>query len=153
MRASDGYPANRIGLSLDTATLVSGDELTGRVLGAGGLFVTLLLVDDNGVVQDLAPFVSLDGNVPVFQAPVARAGASRATRQVLVAIGTQARTAGPVGQHRSRGTGRLWPDPRRDARKHGVWRRDLRRAVILRQKIAEHLILSPTSLPRGQRRR
>ena len=88
LRASDSYPANRIGLSLDRATLRSGDLLTGRVLGAGGLFVTLLLVDDNGVVQDLAPFVSLDGNTPVFEAPVARSGPARATRQVLVAIGT-----------------------------------------------------------------
>ncbi|WP_299733488.1 hypothetical protein [uncultured Tateyamaria sp.] len=88
LRASDSYPANRIGLSIDTATLLSGDALTGRVLGAGGLFVTLLLVDDNGVVQDLAPFVSLDGNTPVFDAPVARSGPARATRQVLVAIGT-----------------------------------------------------------------
>ena len=88
LRASDSYPANRIGLSLDTATLLSGDQLTGRVLGAGGLFVTLLVVDDNGVVQDLAPFVTLDGNTPVFEAPVARSGPARATRQVLVAIGT-----------------------------------------------------------------
>lgn len=88
LRQSDSYPANRIGLSLDTVTLSSGDTLTGRVLGAGGLFVTLLLVDDNGVVQDLAQFVTLDGSTPVFDVPVARSGPSRATRQVLLAIGT-----------------------------------------------------------------
>lgn len=88
LRQSDSYPANRIGLSLDTVTLSSGDTLTGRVLGAGGLFVTLLLVDDNGVVQDLAQFVTLDGSTPVFEVPVARSGPSRATRQVLLAIGT-----------------------------------------------------------------
>ncbi|MEO9575360.1 MAG: hypothetical protein ABJ263_04415 [Tateyamaria sp.] len=89
LRQSDSYPANRIGLSLDVTNLLSGDFLTGRILGAGGLYVTLLLVDDNGVVQDLAPFVTLDGNTPVFEAPVARSGPSRATRQVLLAIGTQ----------------------------------------------------------------
>lgn len=89
LRQSDSYPANRIGLSLDATTLSSGDTLTGRVIGAGGLYVTLLLVDDNGVVQDLAPFVRLDGSTPVFEAPVARSGPSRATRQVLLAIGTQ----------------------------------------------------------------
>lgn len=88
LRQSDSYPANRIGLSLDADTLRSGDVLRGRVLGAGGLFVTLLLVDDNGIVQDLAPFVTLEGTVPVFNAPVARAGPSRATRQMLLAIGT-----------------------------------------------------------------
>ncbi|MEO9685840.1 MAG: hypothetical protein ABJF86_06240 [Tateyamaria sp.] len=88
LRQSESYPANRIGLSLDTATLTNGDLLSGRIVGAGGLYVTLLLVDDNGVVQDLAPFVTLDGNTPLFEAPVARSGPSRATRQVLLAIGT-----------------------------------------------------------------
>lgn len=89
LRQSDSYPANRIGLSLDVTNLRSGDFLTGRILGAGGLYVTLLLVDDNGVVQDLAPFVTIEGNTPVFEAPVARSGPARATRQVLLAIGTQ----------------------------------------------------------------
>ncbi|MEP1585266.1 MAG: hypothetical protein ABJR46_09290 [Tateyamaria sp.] len=88
LRQSESYPANRIGLSLDTATLTNGDLLSGRIVGAGGLYVTLLLVDDNGVVQDLAPFVTLDGNTPLFETPVARSGPSRATRQVLLAIGT-----------------------------------------------------------------
>lgn len=88
LRQADSYPANRIGLSLEDATLLSGETLRGRVLGAGGLFVTLLVIDDNGVVQDLAPFVSLDGNIPVFDAPVARSGPSRATRQMLIALGT-----------------------------------------------------------------
>ncbi|MEM6371310.1 MAG: hypothetical protein AAF727_00795 [Pseudomonadota bacterium] len=101
LRASDSYPANRIGLSIDTATLLSGDTLTGRVLGAGGLFVTLLLIDDNGVVQDLAPFVTIENNTPVFDAPVARSGPARATRQVLVAIGTEGTPldlSGSIGQ-------------------------------------------------------
>ena len=88
LRQSDSYPANRIGLSLDTTTLASGDVLSGRIVGAGGLFVTLLLIDDNGVVQNLAPFMQLDGNTPVFEAPVARSGPSRATRQILLSIGT-----------------------------------------------------------------
>jgi len=88
LRQSESYPANRIGLSVNTGILSSGEMLSGRVLGAGGLYVTLLLVDDNGVVQDLAPFVTLDGTTPVFEVPVARAGPTRATRQILVAIGT-----------------------------------------------------------------
>ncbi|MGJ8603739.1 MAG: hypothetical protein ACSHXH_06385 [Marivita sp.] len=88
LRQSESYPANRIGLSLDNATLQSGDTLRGRVIGAGGLFVTLLVIDDNGVVQDLAPFITLDGNIPVFDAPVARSGPPRATRQMLIALGT-----------------------------------------------------------------
>lgn len=89
LRQSESYPANRIGLTVNTGILSSGEMLSGRVVGAGGLYVTLLLVDDNGVVQDLAPFVTLDGTTPVFEVPVARSGPTRATRQVLVAIGTR----------------------------------------------------------------
>lgn len=88
LRQSESYPASRIGLAIDSTTLTSGDTLSGRVIGAGGLFVTLLLIDDNGVVQDMAPFVTIDGRTPVFEAPVARSGPSRATRQILVALGT-----------------------------------------------------------------
>lgn len=88
IRQSTDYPVSRIGLSLDSATLTSGDTLTARVLGAGGLFLTLLVVDDNGVVQDLAPFTRLDGDTPVIEVPVARAGPTRTTRQLLLALGT-----------------------------------------------------------------
>jgi len=89
IRQSDSYPANRIGLSLDAASLTSGETRSGSVLGAGGLFVTLLLIDDNGVVQDMAPFVRIQDNVPRFEAPLARTGPARATRQILLALGTQ----------------------------------------------------------------
>ncbi|MEM8578699.1 MAG: hypothetical protein AAGF60_12680 [Pseudomonadota bacterium] len=88
LRQTASYPASRLGIALDSADLTSGDTLTGRVVGAGGRFLTLLVVDDNGVVQDLAPFTRLDGNTPVFEVPIARAGPTRATRQVIVAIGT-----------------------------------------------------------------
>lgn len=89
LRQAESYPASRIGLALESTSLVSGDTLNGRVIGAGGLFVTLLLIDDNGVVQDMTPFVRLENDVPVFAAPVARSGAIRATRQILLALGTQ----------------------------------------------------------------
>lgn len=89
LRQSDSYPANRIGLSLESTALVNGDALTGKVIGAAGLFLSLLLIDDNGVVQDLAPFVTLEGVTPTFEAPVARAGRARVTRQILVALGTK----------------------------------------------------------------
>ena len=88
IRQSAAYPASRIGLSLDETALNSGDALRARVLGAGGLFLTLVLVDDNGVVQDLARFTTLDGNDPVIEAPVARSGPARDTRQVLIVLGS-----------------------------------------------------------------
>lgn len=101
IRQSDDYPVSRIGLAIDSAQLRSGDTLTARVIGAGGLFLTLLVIDDNGVVQDLAPFTGLEGDEPVINVPVARAGPSRATRQLLVALGTRDEAldlSGLVGQ-------------------------------------------------------
>ncbi|MEO0744409.1 MAG: hypothetical protein AAFY49_03585 [Pseudomonadota bacterium] len=88
IRLSAAYPASRIGLALDDTTLSSGESLQARVLGAGGLFLTLILVDDNGVIQDLARFTTLDGNDPVIDAPVARSGPSRDTRQMLIVLGS-----------------------------------------------------------------
>ncbi len=88
VRLSGAYPASRIGLAVAETTLRSGDSLQARVVGAGGLFLTLLLIDDNGVVQDLARFTSLDGNEPVIDVPVARAGPARDTRQVLLVLGS-----------------------------------------------------------------
>ncbi|MGR3468822.1 MAG: hypothetical protein ACU0CI_13185, partial [Shimia sp.] len=88
LRATSDYPVSRIGLALDTTVLASGDTLRARALGVGGQFLALLVVDDNGVVQDLAPFAGLDGDAPVIEVPVARSGPPRATRQMLLALGT-----------------------------------------------------------------
>ncbi|MEL7166369.1 MAG: hypothetical protein AAGL96_12945 [Pseudomonadota bacterium] len=88
VRQTTTYPASRIGLALESTTLNSGDSLQARVLGSGGLFLTLVLIDDNGVVQDLARFTTLDGNDPVIDAPVARSGPARDTRQVMVVLGS-----------------------------------------------------------------
>lgn len=90
LRQSASYPASRIGLALENSTLQSGDSLKARVLGAGGLNVALLLVDDNGVVQDLTRFATLDGDVVVIDAPVARSGGGRTTQQMLVVLGGRA---------------------------------------------------------------
>jgi hypothetical protein len=89
VRAAASYPANRIGLALDTTQLSSGDALRGRIIGAGGLFITVLLIDDNGVVQDLSRFIELDGDTPVLDAPVSRSGETRSTRQILLVLGTR----------------------------------------------------------------
>ncbi|GGE22441.1 hypothetical protein GCM10011360_08690 [Primorskyibacter flagellatus] len=89
VRAVASYPANRIGLALDSTQLSSGDSLRGRIIGAGGLFITVLLIDDNGVVQDLSRFIELDGDTPVLDAPVSRSGETRSTRQILLVLGTR----------------------------------------------------------------
>ncbi|MCF6445754.1 hypothetical protein [Nereida sp. MMG025] len=82
------YPASRIGLAIEDTSLRTGDTLQTRILGAGGLFLNVLLIDDNGVVQDLSRFTQIDDGDVVVQAPVARAGESRETRQLLVVLGS-----------------------------------------------------------------
>ncbi len=84
---SGSYPANRIGLSLEQTQLYSGQTLRGTIQGAGGLFITVLLIDDNGVVQDLARFTRIDGDTPIFDVPVNRTGTNPATRQLLLVLG------------------------------------------------------------------
>ena len=88
IRQIESYPATRLGLAVADTTLSSGQNLRASVTGAGGLFLTLLVVDDRGVVQDLARFTTLEGSNAIVDAPVARAGEARATRQALVAIAT-----------------------------------------------------------------
>ena len=89
IQANDSYPASRIGLNIERTQLSSGDDLRARVIGAGGLYITALLIDDNGVVQDLGRFATVDGANLTLDAPVARAGDARATRQILLVLGTR----------------------------------------------------------------
>ncbi len=89
IRVNEAYPASRIGLSIERTLLSSGDTLRARVIGAGGLYLTALLIDDNGVVQDLGRFASVEGPALILDAPVARTGEVRATRQILLVLGTR----------------------------------------------------------------
>ncbi|MCH2164958.1 MAG: hypothetical protein MK098_09940 [Marinovum sp.] len=93
VRQASSYPASRLGIALEATSLSSGDTLRARVLGAGGLYLTLLVIDDNGVVQDLNRFTKIEDNVPVIDAPVARSGPTRATRQILLVMGSP---SGPI---------------------------------------------------------
>jgi hypothetical protein len=89
LRAHADYPATRLGLSLETPIVQSGERMTGFVRGAAGRQLTLLLVDDNGVVQNLNRFLSFSGNLARFEVPVTREGPTRATGQILIAIATR----------------------------------------------------------------
>jgi hypothetical protein len=89
VRNNRDYPATGIGLRLDTPEVASGGRLTGVLRGVAGRYVTLLLIDDNGVVQDLQRFLAFSGNLTRFDVPVTRAGPSRDTSQLLLAIATR----------------------------------------------------------------
>ncbi|NDK36192.1 serine/threonine protein kinase [Rhodovulum sulfidophilum] len=92
LRDSPDYPATRLGLGLDRTEIVSGGRLTGRLRGVGGRYVLLLLIDNNGVVQDLQRFLSFAGNRAKFEVPVSLAGPARDTSQLLLAVAAD----GPV---------------------------------------------------------
>ncbi|MFK7836781.1 MAG: serine/threonine protein kinase [Sulfitobacter sp.] len=105
VRQNIDYPATRLGVRLDSTEVPSGGRLTGVLRGTAGRYVTLLLIDNNGVVQDLQRFMSFSGNFARFDVPVTRAGQPRDTKQVLLAIAT--RRPAPVLRNRA---GRLAQD-------------------------------------------
>lgn len=88
LRDNRDYPATRLGIALDSAEVASGDEITGVLRGIAGRYVLLLIVDNNGVVQDLQRFMSFSGNFARFTVPVTRVGPQRDTSQSLIAITT-----------------------------------------------------------------
>ncbi|KIN75139.1 Serine/threonine kinase [Sulfitobacter noctilucae] len=89
IRQNVDYPATRLGLRLDAVEVPSGGRLTGVLRGTAGRYVTLVLIDNNGVVQDLQRFLSFSGNFTRFDVPVTRAGPARDTKQMLLAIATR----------------------------------------------------------------
>lgn len=98
VRRNADYPVTRLGLALDAGEVPSGGNLTGYLRGVSGRYVLLLLVDNNGVVQDLQRFVTFSGNYARFDVPVTRVGAPRDTSQLLLAIATSR----PANQIRDR---------------------------------------------------
>ncbi|SEW40116.1 hypothetical protein SAMN04488515_2667 [Cognatiyoonia koreensis] len=93
VRQSEAYPAFRLTLSLDSQIIESGENLTGTIGNVGGRYVTLILVDDNGVVQELGEYLTFRGGFAQFDVPLNRAGLVRDTSQVLMAFASAARPA------------------------------------------------------------
>ncbi|MEM8851666.1 MAG: hypothetical protein AAGE03_16745, partial [Pseudomonadota bacterium] len=93
LRAQPRYPAFRLNLGLAQADIASGGTLVGRVEGGGAGYTSLLLVDDNGVVQDLRRFLRFTGGRAEFAIPMTRDGVARETSQLLIAIATPTRPA------------------------------------------------------------
>lgn len=91
VRQSEAYPAFRLTVTLDSPTIESGANLSGAIGNVGGRYVTLVLVDDNGVVQELGEYLSFRGGFARFDVPLNRAGVARDTSQLLIAFGSAAR--------------------------------------------------------------
>lgn len=91
LRNDPQYPAFALGLTLESQSISSGMSLRGQILNGTGYYTTLLLVDDNGVVHDLRRFLVVSASGVSFDVPLARAGLTRDTHQLLIAIATQSR--------------------------------------------------------------
>jgi hypothetical protein len=91
VREGTRYPAYPLALGLETDKVASGGRLKGSLRNAAGRYVTLVLIDDNGVVQDLGGYLTFSGDTVNFDVPVTRAGAVRDTQQLLLAVATPGR--------------------------------------------------------------
>ena len=87
-RARPNYPAFPLRIALDSADIQSGQSLRGTIEGAGRAdTLVLLLVDDNGVVQDLTRFfIAGAPDQAEFDVPAHLSGDPRVTGKLLMAI-------------------------------------------------------------------
>jgi hypothetical protein len=90
-RENAAYPAFRLSITLTSDIIASGSNLAGQVNNVAGRYISLLLIDDNGVVQDLGSYLTFAGGAARFDVPLTRDGASRDTSQLLLALATSAR--------------------------------------------------------------
>ncbi|MBQ2261494.1 MAG: hypothetical protein II336_09015 [Loktanella sp.] len=88
LRETAVYPVTRIGISLQADVVSSGSQLSGELRGGAGRFMTLLVIDNNGVVQDVQRFTSTTGPVTRFDIPMTRNAPLRDTRHLLLALAT-----------------------------------------------------------------
>ena len=88
VRENRNYPLFGLSLNLRSQIVANGGILTGSIERIAGSYTSLLLVDDNGVVQDLRRFTSFIAGRAEFDVPVTRPGAARDTSQILLAITT-----------------------------------------------------------------
>ncbi len=86
VRRDPRYPLPGLGLQIEAQDIASGGNLRGRISGAAGLYTTLLLIDDNGVVHDLRRFQIASAGTTQFEVPLARSGGARDTHQLVLAI-------------------------------------------------------------------
>jgi len=90
-RENPGYPSFGLSVKLRSPIVGNGGHLVGTINNIAGLYTSLLLIDDNGVVQDLRRFTSFAAGRAEFDVPVTRPGAARDTSQILMVIATQTR--------------------------------------------------------------
>ncbi len=93
VRENQAYPTFRLALELEETTVATGETLNGRITNTAGRYISLLLVDDNGVVSDLGDDLSFTANAARFNPILSRTGPARDTSPLLIALATAARPA------------------------------------------------------------
>jgi hypothetical protein len=94
------YPAFSLRFKLDSRVVGSGETLSGTIENAGDAPVHLLLVDDEGKVQNLDHILDRNGSRISFRAPMTLTSGPVATDQLLVALAGPAElktSGGPDG--------------------------------------------------------
>jgi serine/threonine-protein kinase len=81
-----GERSRALRVRVATTNLKNGDALVGTVEGAGNNSVQLLLVSDEGAVQDLSGLLKPAGDARSFNLRVERIGAAGAQPQLLIAV-------------------------------------------------------------------
>ncbi|WP_298262207.1 hypothetical protein [uncultured Litoreibacter sp.] len=89
--AAARYPEFQLYLDLAQREIPSGDILSGKLGNTSGGFVSLLLIDDEGVVQDLGSFLKFRAGYAGFDIPMTLKGSPVKTQQLLMALSTRAR--------------------------------------------------------------
>ena len=81
-----GERSRALRVRVATTSLKNGDALVGTVEGAGNNSVQLLLVSDEGAVQDLSSLLKPAGDARSFNLRLERTGAAGAQPQLLIAV-------------------------------------------------------------------
>ena len=85
------YPEFQLYFDLDSRDIESGTVLRGRLGNTSGGFISLLVIDDDGIVQDLTRFLQFRPGFAGFEIPMTLQGSPVETRQILMALSTKRR--------------------------------------------------------------
>jgi hypothetical protein len=85
------YPRFKLFFEIDQREILSGDSLVGRIGNTSGGFLSFLLIDDEGTVQDLASFLQFVPGGARFSIALSLTAGPVVTQQLLMAISTPAR--------------------------------------------------------------
>jgi serine/threonine-protein kinase len=89
VRNLPSYPGFRSYIQLEERVIATNTPLRGRILGTGGRHVHLVIIDNQGRVQTLDPFLLLGGGGARFAVPMRLTVSEVTTWQLLMAISTE----------------------------------------------------------------